>query len=404
MLLLVQIVVILALTRAARWLLQPLKQPAVIGEMVAGVLLGPSCLGWLAPNVFAALFPPSSLEPLNVLSQIGLVLFMFLLGRRVSSRTAAANARAIVVVGGVSIVVPFAMGAALATLLHGSLAPSGVGVAPFALFIGTAMSITAFPVLARILIDHGLVETTIGRISIACAAFDDVVGWLGLAAILSLGHPGAPGLLVMRASLLVVYLLGMCFVLRPQLARMARNRQGPLDGSPGGFALVLLVALSSALATQALGVHALFGAFFAGLMMPRSAAGEAGIVDQIEPATTKFLLPLFFALTGLRTNLQLIGGPGVPLMMAAVLITAVVGKGVASAVAARAAGLEWRNAWTIGVLLNTRGLVELVLLNVGLDAGILSPVVFSIFVAMTFVTTFITSPLLHVLTPRASPS
>jgi Kef-type K+ transport system membrane component KefB len=392
MILLLQIAVILALARVLRWLVVRLGQPAVVGEMTAGLLIGPSVLGWLMPRSAAALFPPPSLEPLNALSQVGLVLFMFIVGVRVGSQSTSLKRRAAAIISIVSIVVPFAMGVALSLALRDRLAPPGVDVWPFALFIGAAMSITAFPVLARILSEYQLLGTDIGQIAISCAAFDDVAGWVILAGILSLVHAGAPLLFVARLVWLAVYVAVMLWGVRPGLAWIARRRRFSA-ASADGLALMLLVALLSAAATDALGVHALFGAFFAGLMMPRGPNVDA-VVGAVEPVTMTLLLPLFFAFTGLRTSLQLIDSPALVRDTLAVLATAVIGKGGASAVAARTMGLSWRDAGAIGVLVNTRGLIELVILNIGLEAGILSPVAFSMLVVMALVTTVMTSPLL----------
>jgi K+:H+ antiporter len=397
MILLLQVAVILALARILRWLFVPLGQPAVVGEMAAGLLVGPSCLGWLMPRFAAALFPATSLDALNALSQIGLVLFMFIVGIRVGSQAAGVKRSAAAVTSVVSIVVPFALGVALSLTLHDRLAPPGVGEWPFALFIGAAMSITAFPVLARILTDRHLLGTDVGTIAIACAAFDDVMGWLILAGILSFVHIGPPLVVAVRMGWLVAYFAVMMLGVRPLLAWSVRRRRFS-GASTDGLALMLVVALVSAAATDALGVHALFGAFFAGLLMPRSPNVDA-VVGVVEPVTMTLLLPLFFAFTGLRTSVQLIDSPALVGDTLAVLATAVVGKGGASAVAARVMGLSWRDAGRLGVLVNTRGLIELVILNIGLEAGILSPLAFSMLVVMALVTTVMTSPLLSLLGP-----
>jgi Kef-type K+ transport system membrane component KefB len=367
--------------------------------MMAGLLIGPSFLGWLMPRASAALFAPASLGPLNALSQLGLGLFMFIVGLRVGSQAFGAR-RTAAVISVVSIVVPFVLGAALSLVLHDRLAPPAVGIWPFALFIGAAMSITAFPVLARILTAHRLLGTDIGVMAIACAAFDDVTGWLILTGILSLVHVSAPLALVVQMAWLAGYFSIMLLGVRPGLAWMVRRR-GFTEGSAGGLALMLIVGLLSAAATDALGVHALFGAFFAGLMMPRALNVDA-VVGVVEPVTMTLLVPLFFAFTGLRTSLQLINSPALARDMLAVLATAVVAKGGASAVAARAMGLEWRAAGALGALLNTRGLIELIILNIGLEAGILSPLAFSILVVMALVTTVMTSPLLSLLLPQGA--
>ena len=392
--LLLQVAIILALARAARWLFLPLGQPAVVGEMIAGLLLGPSCFGWLMPQSAAALFAPSTLPALNALSQIGLVLFMFLVGLRLRAHHLGARRRVAMVTSGTSIVVPFVLGAVLASAVHDRLAPAGVGVLPFALFVGAAMSITAFPVLARILLDRRLLPTDIGVIAITCAAFDDVTGWLILGGIMALVNAGDAGRVAIRTLLFLGYLAIMIVAVRPALRAYARWRGDRFGASVDDLAAILLVMLLSAVATESLGIHALFGAFFAGLMMPRDAPIERVFVERVEPLTMTLLLPLFFAFIGLRTNVQLLANAALWRDAALVLAVAVVGKGGASTLAARAMGLKWRDASALGVLLNTRGLIELVVLNIGLDLGILSPVVFTMLVLMALITTFMTSPLI----------
>jgi Kef-type K+ transport system membrane component KefB len=404
MILLLQVAVILALARVARWVVRPLGQPAVVGEMIAGLLLGPSCFGWLMPQTAAALFDASTLPALNALSQIGLVLFMFLVGLRLQPQHVGAHRRVAMVTSGISIVVPFALGVALASAVHDRLAPAGVGQLPFALFVGAAMSITAFPVLARILIDRQLLSTDVGVLAITCAAFDDVTGWLILGGIMALVRAGDAGTFVATRTLLFLgYLAIMIMAVRPGLRAYAswRGRHaGSFGGSMEDLAAILLVMLLSAVATESLGVHALFGAFFAGLMMPREAEIERVFVERVEPLTMTLLLPLFFAFTGLRTNVQLLANAALWRDAALILAAAVAGKGGASTLAARAMGLGWRDAVSLGALLNTRGLIELVVLNIGLDLRILSPVVFTMLVLMALVTTFMTSPLIARLMPR----
>ena len=395
MLLLLQVAVVLAAARVARLLVVPIGQPPVIGEMVAGLLLGPSFFGWLMPGASAALFASSTLGSLNALSQIGLVLFMFSVGIRVDTRHVRSKREIAFVISAISIVVPFVLGAWLASILHDRLAPAGVGMVPFALFFGAAMSITAFPVLARILIDRCLMRTELGVIAISCAAFDDVTGWLILAGITTFIRTGAAGIsLTARVILLVCYLVGMFVVVRPSLGWFAAHRGTDFGRSPDDLAVVLLIVLVSAIATEALGVHALFGAFFAGLVMPRGAHIERILEDRVEPLTMTLLLPLFFAFTGLRTNVQLLDSASMWKDMVLILAVSITGKGGASTLAARWMGLSWREATTLGALLNTRGLIELVVLTIGLDLGILSPQVFSMLVLMALVTTLMTSPLL----------
>jgi len=401
MILLVQIAAILAAARAARWLVKPLGQPPVVGEMIAGLLLGPSGYGWLMPAQSAALFAPESLPPLNALSQLGLVLFMFLVGIRLGApRGGAATRRVAVVTSATSIAVPFALGVWLASILHARLAPAGVSVLPFSLFVGAAMSITAFPVLARILIDRDLLTTELGVMAIACAAFDDVTGWMMLGGVMALVHAGDGRMLAVHALVFAGYLAVMTWAVRPAL-RWFAARRGAAFGSPDDLVLVMLVMLLSAAATEALGMHALFGAFFAGLMMPKTPSVERAFVDRVEPLTTAVLLPLFFAFTGLRTEVRLIDSADLWRDAALVMAVAVVGKGGSSIVASRAMGLAWRDAGALGALLNTRGLIELVVLNIGLELGVLSPVMFSMLVLMAIGTTCMTSPIVAWLQPRS---
>ena len=398
--LLLQIGVIFAFSRVARRLFVPLGQPAVVGEMAAGLMLGPSCLGWLMPRASAALFAPGTLPALNALSQFGLVLFMFLVGLRLDSPHLDARKRVAIVTSATSIVVPFVLGALLAVAVHERLGPPGVGRLPFALFIGTAMSITAFPVLARILVDHGLLTTAVGVVAIACAAFDDVTGWMILSGITALVRATDARAFLLRVVLFAGYLGAMVAIVRPALRWYARRRGPRFGGSGEALAIGLIAMAVSAVSTQLLGVHALFGAFFAGLMMPREAGVERVFARYIEPVTVTLLLPLFFAFTGLRTSVQLIDSAALWRDASLFLAVAILGKGGSSLLAARAMGLTWREASALGVLLNTRGLIELVVLNIGLELGILSPVVFSMLVLMALITTLMTSPLITWLLDR----
>ena len=396
-LLLLQIVVILALCRAATPLFSKLKQPPVIAEMMIGILLGPSLLGWLAPQLSAWLFPPSSLPALSIISQVGLVFFMFLVGWRLDVGHLRGIGRLALVISLVSIVVPFTLGSTVAAVAWYQYAPADVGPLSLALFMGTAMSITAFPVLVRILEDQRLQGTGIGTLAVACAAFDDVIGWLILAAITPIARSGGFNEALVPLAGLTVYGAVMMSLVRPMLARMAHRRGAVFGKAPADLGVILIVMLASAYTTEVLGVHALFGAFFAGVMMPRATHAERVFSGSIEPLVTALLLPLFFAFSGLRTSIHLISSLDLILQALLILAVAVVGKGVGSAVAARIMGASWNDAALIGTLLNTRGLVELVVLNIGLDLGILSPVLFSMMVMMALVTTLATSPLVSLI-------
>jgi Kef-type K+ transport system membrane component KefB len=393
--LLLQIGVILVAIRLVGWVFRRIGQPQVIGEMVAGILLGPSVLGWLSPATSKVLFPERSLASLNAVSQVGLVLFLFLVGLRHDPAKMKNHGSTAVIASHASILVPFFIGSALALFLYPRLADESVTFSQFALFLGTAMSITAFPVLARILTERNLLDTPVGSTAIVCAAVDDVTGWLVVAGVLLLVHARGSRLpLWCTVPGTAIYALFMLVGARHIFGRLGRAFQKRGELSHDLLALVLLVAFMSACATERLGIHPLFGAFLAGVAMPN----EAGFVDalcrRLEDVTIVLLLPLFFAFTGLRTRLGLMNGPDMWLYFLAIVTAAVAGKLGGSTFAARATGVPWREATALGVLVNTRGLVELVVLNIGLDAGVISPALFAIMVLMAVVTTLMTTPLL----------
>jgi Kef-type K+ transport system membrane component KefB len=404
-LLLVQIALVMLVTLACGWLALRLGQSRVIGEIIGGILLGPSVFGRLAPHISGRLFPQSSFSNFEFLSTIGLVLFLFLIGTELDyehlrrQRTTAAFS------SGASILLPFAMGAVLAHSLRIRFAPHGVGNLPFVLFLGIAMSITAFPVLARILEERGLQSTMLGATAILCAAVDDVVAWLLLALAMALiGAEGGPSSLPLRLLGLAAYLAVMLGVARPVAARLAQRR-----GKPGlSFELlgiaVALTLLSSA-ATEAIGVHPLFGAFMAGVCFPRVGEWQAGLRARLDMIVSVLLLPLFFALTGMRTRLDLLNDAKMWLWAGIVLVAAVFGKMGGAALAARFTGQSWRNAIALGALLNTRGLVELIVLNIAYNVGAFSPTLFTMMVVMALATTISTTPVLNLLgvTGQAQP-
>jgi len=421
-LLLWQIAGILAACSLLHGIAGRLGQPPVIGEIVAGLLLGPSFFGWIAPALYARLFPAASLPVLNELSQIGLILFMFLVGLHLDLTEVYALRRVAGLASLLSILVPFVLGLALARPLH-VLAPSWP-MLPFSLLIAVSISITAFPVLARILADQKLSATKLGHVAIACAALNDVVAWSFLAWIVAIsrahqstrGEASALGTLV----ILLIYIFGMFAVIRPAL----RWFTGRLTVTNELSTLLIFVFLSSWV-TELAGFHALFGAFLAGVIWPRSdfkrnhvAAQRTGtgairqlatnqrsrrsplfaVSQKIEPLAMTMLIPLFFSYTGLRTN---IGGLGGNLgLTALVIVVAIAGNVGGAFTGAKIAGFDVRNSLALGCLLSTRGLVELIVLNVGLDLGILSPALFSMLVIMALVTTVITVPVLKLVLPE----
>jgi Kef-type K+ transport system membrane component KefB len=362
LLLAVQVAVILALSRLATPIARRLGQPPVIAEMVAGLMLGPSLLGWVAPGVSALLFPAASLPALSVLGQFGIALFMFMVGWRLEIETLKTVGRMALVTSIVSVAVPFALGSAVAVVAWYPYAPQGVALLPFALFMGSAMSITAFPVLARILADQGLTRTRIGVLAMTCAAFNDAVGWLILAAITMIVVTGNMANAGGTLAGLAVYVVTMFAVVRPLVARCARRPGASFGRSPLSLAIIVVVTVASAYTTDALGVHALFGAFLAGVVMPRDEQAEHTFSEFVEPTAVTYLLPIFFAFSGLRTSVNLITGPELWGQTALILAVAIGSKGVGSAFSARAMGATWADASLLGVLMNTRGLVELVVL------------------------------------------
>jgi Kef-type K+ transport system membrane component KefB len=394
--LVLQIAVILVAARIVGFLFQKINQPQVMGEMVAGILLGPSLLGWLAPGVSASLFPPASLSYLNALSQVGLVVFMFVVGLALDPSELHGYGHAAVLTSHVSIVAPFCLGGLTALYLYPRLSDDSVTFTGFALFMGAAMSITAFPVLARILSERGLVRSRMGTLAIACAAVDDVTGWCILAYIVVLvrvAHATRPAWVTIAGSL--AYVVIMLFVVRRLLPAFEREFRKRASLSDNLIAAIVVLVLVSALATEWLGIHLLFGAFLMGAIMPKAPEFTRYLLHKFESVTVVLLLPLFFAYTGLRTRIGVGGGRAIWFYSALVIVVAITGKLGGSMFAARLAGMPWREAASLGILMNTRGLMELVILNIGLDIGVISPAMFSIMVLMALVTTFMTTPLLE---------
>jgi Kef-type K+ transport system membrane component KefB len=396
-LLVAQVLVILAVTRACGLLAGRVGQPQVVGEMLAGILLGPSLLGALAPGPAAALFPPSSLGTLSALSQIGMVLFMFLVGLELDTASLREQGQAAILTSHVSIVFPFALGATLALALYGRFAPHGIPFFVFALFLGAAMSVTAFPVLARILAERGLLRTPLGTLAISAAAVDDVTAWMMLAAIVATVRSSSSTAAAWVPPVgLVLFVAGM-YLVRKALRRgvaAAFERGGLGRGLMG--ALVVL-ALAGAWITDAIGVHALFGAFVVGLALAHERRVAQAARERMEDLLVVVLLPLYFAFTGLRTRLELLMEGRAWGWAAAILAVAVAGKLGGSALAAWLSGVPRRDALALGALMNTRGLMELVILNVGLDLGVLSPALYAMMVLMAVTTTVMTQPLLSML-------
>ena len=397
-----QISVIILVSRVVGSLAAKIRQPRVIGEVLAGILLGPSLLGWMAPELSVSLFPPASFGALYALSQLGLVLFMFMVGLQLDVQELRHQGRAAIVISHASIATPMALGGLLAVYLYPRLSSASVNFVEFALFMGAAMSVTAFPVLARILSERGLTGSRMGTMAIACAAIDDVTGWCVLAYIVGRVRTAQSNssLPVMIAGLLLFFAV-MVWGMRTPLAKFegVYRKRGELPDNWKAFLLLFLMV--SALATEALGFHLLFGAFLAGAVMPKPRDFVAYVVGKFESLTVLLLLPLFFAYTGLRTNIGQLKGHTMWWYCLLIVLVAVAGKVGGTGIAARLGGMNWRESLSLGALMNTRGLMELVVLNIGLEIRVISPALFSMMVVMAIATTMMTPPLLHWLYPKA---
>ena len=391
-----QILTILIASRVCGLILRRLGQPRVMGEIIAGVLLGPSLLKAVFPELHGFLFPESSLPRLFFLSNIGLILFMFIIGLELDLRSLATRAKSAVLISHFSIILPFVLGAGLALFLFGEFGPHQFGFFAFALFMGVSMSITAFPVLARIIQEHNLTRTTLGAAAITSAAIDDVTAWCILAIVVGIVQSGSSAGAYAVVSLALVYAGVALFVVRPALRQwLAPSMSGSPRIAPQKLAIVFMILLTSCLMTETIGIHAIFGAFLAGIIMPEEGAFKAKLVASVEDVSTLILLPLFFAFTGLRTEVGLLNDAHSWLICGAIVAVAVIGKMGGSIAAARWTGLDWRESAGLGALMNTRGLVELVVLNIGYDIGVLTPKIFTMLVIMAIVTTMMTGPLLR---------
>jgi Kef-type K+ transport system membrane component KefB len=391
--------VIIVTARALGTVFAYLSQPPVIGEVIAGLLLGPSLLGRVAPEVSAFILPPPVAPFLGVLAQVGVVLYMFLVGAELDLASLRKQAHSTIAISHASIIAPFLLGSALALGLYPRFASSDVPFTHFALFLGVAMSVTAFPVLARILTDRGIQSTAMGTVALTCAAVDDVSAWCLLAVVVSVAHNTGTGALVTLA-LSLVYVTAMLVVVRPLMTRLAAWQARRPTMTRGVFTLVCVLLLLSALTTEVIGIHAIFGAFALGAMLPHDSSLAAALKAKLEDIVVVFFLPAFFAYTGMRTQIGLVTGVEAWAWCALIVITASIGKFGGSFAAARLSGLGWRDAASLGILMNTRGLVELIVLNIGLDLRVISPRLFAMLVFMAVVTTVSTTPILQALSAR----
>lgn len=394
---LLQIIIIIALARFFSLLMRLVGQPAVIGEILAGIFLGPSLFGAIFPGIWSAIFPISSLPNLHSISTIGLSLFMFIIGLELDVSMLGRRIQTALFVSHASILVPFFFGVALAFYLFTDFAPGGVSFLVFALFMGVSMSITAFPVLARIIQERGLSRTPLGVMAITCAATDDISAWCILAVVIAVAKAGNFGAAAVTLVLALVFVYTMFKVVRPAMVKLCNrftvngNIQRPFT------AISILVLLISAYTAEVIGIHALFGAFLAGVTMPADAKVRESLRNKIEDVSLLLFLPVFFAFTGLRTQIGLLYSESLWRVCLLVMAVAVGGKIIGTVAASRLMDQTWKNSLSLGALMNTRGLMELVVLNIGYDLGVITPELFVVLVLMAIATTLMTGPLLNLI-------
>ena len=394
---LVQLAVIIGFARLSAVAAKRINQPAVCGEIAAGLILGPSVLGNLFPGVSAAIFSGDTSGVFSALSELGLVLLLFLIGIDFDFQHLNAHKGKPLLVSAAGISVPFALGMGVGAVIYPQVG-HGVERSTFALFVGMAMAITALPIMGRILIELGLNRTPLGVLAITSAAIDDAVGWVLLALVISIANAGADwGRVGLMAVETMGYAVFLFVVARPFLKRWAKGAVRRGNGAVGlnDLALLLVLLLCSALVTQKIGIFAIFGAFLLGAVFHDEEQFRQAVLARLSDFVTVFFLPIFFTYTGLRTDIGSMSGAVLWAMCALVVVAGIVGKLGACTVAARVSGLPWRDAYMVGVLMNARALMALIVVNVGLQAGILDQASFFMLVSMAVVTTFMTAPLLR---------
>jgi Kef-type K+ transport system membrane component KefB len=399
--LLIALVVVILAARICGAICKRVHQPPVIGEIIAGLVLGPSLLGRAAPGVMQSLLPVSVAPALSIIAQIGIILFMFLVGVQLDLSRLPKKLHSTTAISLGSILLPFVLGCGVARWLFVRYSTGHVSFMVFALFVGVSLSVTAFPVLARILTDRGLQESPLGIIALTCAAADDVAAWCLLAVVVAIANADAGGA-VRTLALTAVYVGGMLWIVRPLISRAIRASDRKAYASQPVMSVVIIALLLSALATEAAGIHAIFGAFLLGAIVPHDSIVARNVVHKLQDIVVVFFLPTFFALTGLRTEIGLMSTPMDWVLCGVITVTATLGKFGGTFAAARITGSSARDAASLGILMNTRGLMELIVLTVGLDMGVLSPTLFTMFVIMAVVTTLATTPVLDLLNRQPS--
>ena len=393
---LLALVVIIVVARLLGAAFKKIHQPEVIGEVIAGIALGPSLLGRLAPAASHFILPAAVAPYLNIIASVGIILYMFLVGMELDTQLLRRRTHASVAISHASIITPFLLGSVLALWLYPRFSSRDVPFTVFAMFMGVSMSVTAFPVLARILTDRGIQKTRMGTIALACAAVDDVTAWCLFALVVSIAA-AKPGRVLLTVGLTAFFIFCIFKFVQPAMKWLVRKRTRDRRTTQGTMVIVFAALLLAALATDAIGIHALFGAFLLGAVIPHDSALARDVAAKIQDLVVVLLLPAFFAFTGMRTQIGLVKGLDEWLVCGLIILVASLGKFGGSSVAARITGLSWRQAASLGILMNTRGLMELIVLNVALDLGALKPTLFTMLVLMAVVTTVATTPVLHLL-------
>lgn len=393
---LVALCVVVMTARGMAAIFQYFGQPPVIGEVVGGILLGPSFLGRFAPKLGEILITPNAIPFLGVISQVGVILYMFLVGLELDLKVLKKSGHTTLAISHASIIAPFLLGSTLALYIYQAYAPANVKFTVFALFMGVSMSVTAFPVLARILTDRQISRTRMGAIALTCAAIDDVTAWCLLALVISVAQSRLDSA-VFTLLLTIGYIAAMFMLVRPLILKAVPFLETFDRLTQGGMAVIIVALLLSALATEMIGIHAIFGAFLLGAITPHNSRTAAEVTEKLQDLVQVMFLPAFFAFTGMRTQFSLLSTQEHWILCGIIIVVATIGKFGGTLAASKLSGLGWRDSAALGVLMNTRGLVELIVLNIGLDLKVLTPTLFTMLVIMAIVTTFMTSPFLHLL-------
>lgn len=395
----IAVAIVMLLARLFGLAAERIGQPRVMGEVVAGLLLGPSVLGAISPRLQGELFPSNILTAFGIAAYLGLIFFMFLIGLEGDSSQLKGRFARAMAISNASVALPMLLGIAVALPLFKVLAPP-TKFAAFALFLGVAMSITAFPVLARILVERRMLQRPLGALILTCASIDDVVAWFLIALATTVAASGGFGPVAKTIALAIAFCLAMAFLIRPLIARVSDAFDESGRVPQGWVAVIFAGVLLSAWVTEIIGIAVIFGGFVMGMVMPRNAGLTEDVTRRVEDFVVLLLLPMFFAYTGLQLNLGLLDRPVLWEITLGLIAVAIVGKLVGATLAARVTGVGWRESTVIGTMMNTRGLTELIVLNLALQANVISPAIFSMMVLMALVTTFMTAPMLRLLDPR----